>query len=64
MALVPVMGVDLFELANNHLWRTEFGFTNRTTPAPAWVGLPNEGRSGSEKDCGPKGSPIRAGVNR
>ncbi len=26
MALVPVMPVDLYELANNHLWRTEFGF--------------------------------------
>jgi len=22
MALVPVMGVDLYELANNHIWRT------------------------------------------
>jgi hypothetical protein len=28
MMLPPVMGVDLFELANNHLWRTEFAFRN------------------------------------
>ncbi|NIP94875.1 MAG: hypothetical protein GWO24_16100 [Akkermansiaceae bacterium] len=26
MMLVPVMGVELFELTNNHLWRTEFFF--------------------------------------
>src|SRR5262245_42408114 len=26
MALVPVMPVDLFELSNNHVWRTEFAF--------------------------------------
>ncbi|MCA9231435.1 MAG: CehA/McbA family metallohydrolase, partial [Planctomycetales bacterium] len=26
MMLAPVMGVDLFELANNHIWRTEFFF--------------------------------------
>jgi len=26
MALVPVAKVDLYELANNHHWRTEFGF--------------------------------------
>ncbi|RMF41978.1 MAG: hypothetical protein D6753_08545, partial [Planctomycetota bacterium] len=27
---VPVMSVDLFELSNNHHWRTEFGFTRWT----------------------------------
>jgi hypothetical protein len=26
LMLVPVMGVDLFEIANNHHWRTRFGF--------------------------------------
>jgi hypothetical protein len=50
MALVPVMGVDLYELANNHHWRTEFGITNWSTPAPAWMDLPNEGRHGTELD--------------
>ncbi len=34
MMLPPVMGVDLYELANNHLWRTEFAFT-RFAEAPA-----------------------------
>ena len=28
--IVPLMKVDLFELANNHCWRTQFGF-------PAWT---------------------------
>ena len=28
--IVPLMKVDLFELANNHCWRTKFGF-------PAWT---------------------------
>ncbi len=50
MALVPVMGADLYELANNHHWRTEFGLTNWSTPAPAFMRLPNEGRSGTELD--------------
>ncbi|MBC8351585.1 MAG: CehA/McbA family metallohydrolase [Planctomycetes bacterium] len=26
MMLVPVMNVDLYELTNNHIWRTEFAF--------------------------------------
>lgn len=26
MMLVPVMQADLYELSNNHVWRTEFGF--------------------------------------
>lgn len=28
--IVPIMKVDLFELANNHVWRTEFAFKNWT----------------------------------
>ncbi len=32
-AIVPVMNVDLFELANNHVWRTEFGFPKWTLEA-------------------------------
>lgn len=30
MMIIPVMNVDLFELSNNHNWRTRFGF-------PAWT---------------------------
>jgi len=30
LMLVPVMNVDLYELANNHIWRTDFYFRNWT----------------------------------
>jgi hypothetical protein len=30
LMIIPTMGVDLFELTNNHHWRTQFGF-------PAWT---------------------------
>lgn len=30
MMLIPVMDVDLFELSNNHIWRTEFYFKQWT----------------------------------
>jgi hypothetical protein len=33
VAIVPTMKVDLFELANNHVWRTEFGFPQWTISA-------------------------------
>lgn len=33
VAIVPTMKVDLFELANNHIWRTEFGFPQWTLAA-------------------------------
>ena len=32
MALVPIMEVDLFELSNNHLWRTSFAFKQWSAP--------------------------------
>ena len=38
MMIVPVMNVDLFELSNNHQWRTKFGFPKWTleNAAPDW----------------------------
>jgi hypothetical protein len=40
LMLVPVMKVDLFELANNHVWRTRFGFRNWTLDAlPEYMNL-------------------------
>jgi hypothetical protein len=52
IALVPVMGVDLYELANNHHWRTEFGITQwaSPTPVPTWMQPPLGGSQGSEID--------------
>ena len=37
MMIVPIMNVDLFELSNNHNWRTKFGFPQWTIEnAPDW----------------------------
>jgi len=48
LALVPTMGVDLFELSNNHVWRTHFAFTNWAAGAPAYMGLDYDGQRGTE----------------
>ena len=37
MMLVPVMGIDLFELANNHMWRTEFAFKGFGEKPPEYM---------------------------
>lgn len=39
MAIVPLVKPDLFELVNNHLWRTEFAYSNWAVPAPPWMGI-------------------------
>lgn len=50
MVLPPMLGNRLtYELANNHMWRTEFAFSKWTTPAPDWMPL-GDRDSGSEKD--------------
>jgi peptidoglycan/xylan/chitin deacetylase (PgdA/CDA1 family) len=49
LALVPVLNVDLFQLANNHHWQTEYGVRNWAEPAPAWMGLSGSG-SDNERD--------------
>ncbi|MCO6456246.1 MAG: CehA/McbA family metallohydrolase [Pirellulaceae bacterium] len=43
MALMPLLKVDLFELSNNHVWRTEFAFRNWAEPAPAYMGVAYDG---------------------
>jgi hypothetical protein len=37
MMLVPIMNIDLFELANNHIWRTEFAFSRFGEAAPEYM---------------------------
>jgi peptidoglycan/xylan/chitin deacetylase (PgdA/CDA1 family) len=49
LALVPVLKVDLFELANNHHWETDYSIKNWAVPAPAWMGLSGSG-SATERD--------------
>lgn len=43
MAIMPLLRVNLFELSNNHLWRTKFAFTNWAEPAPAYMKLDYHG---------------------
>jgi hypothetical protein len=50
LMLPPIMNLDLYELANNHLWRAEYAFTNFNVPAPAFMNLPDGGRNGGERD--------------
>jgi peptidoglycan/xylan/chitin deacetylase (PgdA/CDA1 family) len=49
LALVPLLKVDLFELANNHHWQTEYGVKDFAVPAPAWMGLAGSGTA-TERD--------------
>ncbi|MFT5494258.1 MAG: hypothetical protein ACI8V5_004660 [Limisphaerales bacterium] len=48
MAIMPLLKVDLFELSNNHLWRTKFAFTNWAEPAPPYMKLNYHGTTGAE----------------
>ncbi len=43
MTLVPILNVDLFELANNHHWQSEFAVRGWAVPAPAWMKLSGQG---------------------
>ena len=40
LMIVPIMNVDLFELSNNHIWQTEFGFPGwYENLAPSYMNL-------------------------
>ncbi|MFM8221652.1 MAG: hypothetical protein ACKOJF_22305, partial [Planctomycetaceae bacterium] len=50
MVLPPLLGGRLtFELANNHMWRTEFAFRKWSTPAADSMGLADV-QGGDERD--------------
>ena len=49
LALVPLLNVDLFELANNHHWQTEYAIKGWAVPAPAYMGLSGPGTD-NERD--------------
>jgi hypothetical protein len=40
MLLPTIAKGSLYELANNHVWRTKFAFRKWNTPAPAWIQPP------------------------
>jgi hypothetical protein len=48
MMLVPVLGVDLFELSNNHIWRTEFAFSDFGESPAAWMNVERGPRAFTE----------------
>jgi len=43
VVIVPIVKPDLFELANNHLWRAEFAVRKWAVPAPDYMGLEHGG---------------------
>jgi hypothetical protein len=49
MMLVPVMPVDLFELTNNHVWRTAFGFPNFGEPPADTMKIERDGKGFTER---------------
>ncbi|HMJ66652.1 MAG TPA: CehA/McbA family metallohydrolase, partial [Candidatus Binatia bacterium] len=49
LALIPLLKVDLFELANNHHWRANYSITNWAVPAPRWMNLSGSGTD-TERD--------------
>ncbi len=48
LALVPLVKPDLFELANNHHWATEFSVRNWAESAPAWMKIGTGGNTERE----------------
>ena len=50
LLLPPVTGAQLYELANNHMWRTGFGFTQYVSFAPPYLHPPRGSRTGTERD--------------
>ncbi len=50
MVLPTVAPRATYELVNNHLWRTEFGFRDWYTPTPPYIQPPFGGTSGGERD--------------
>jgi hypothetical protein len=46
--LVPIMNIDLFELANNHMWRTEFAFSKFGEAAPEYMKVETNSRGFTE----------------
>lgn len=50
LALPPLTGDFLYELANNHNWRTEFAFKDWNSPTAGYLQPPFGGTRGNERD--------------
>jgi len=49
MAIVPLMEIDLYELANNHHWRAPFGFPEFGEPAAPYMEIERDARGWTER---------------
>lgn len=49
LMLVPIAEVDLFELANNSVWRTQFGFRQSLVPPPAHIAVETDAGGMTER---------------
>jgi hypothetical protein len=49
MMLIPIMNIDLFELANNHLWRTEFAFSQFGEAPPEFMEVETDMKGFTER---------------
>jgi hypothetical protein len=48
MAIVPVLNVDLYELANNHCWRTSFGYATWAEREAEYMHVERDARGWTE----------------
>ncbi len=48
ISVVPLLGVDLFELGNNHQWRVDYAIKNWAVPAPAYMQVKGSGTDDEE----------------
>jgi hypothetical protein len=49
MMLVPILSVDLYELSNNHLWRTEFGYRDYGIAAGDYMRVERDEKGWTER---------------
>ncbi|MCA9213077.1 MAG: CehA/McbA family metallohydrolase [Planctomycetales bacterium] len=49
MMLVPIAKVDLYELSNNSVWRTEFGFKTSAVPWADYMSVETDGAGMTER---------------
>ncbi|MBL9136253.1 MAG: polysaccharide deacetylase family protein [Verrucomicrobiales bacterium] len=49
LVIVPLLPVNLFEIANNHHWRVDYALRNWAVPAPPWMGIPGTGTDTEER---------------
>lgn len=49
MMLIPILNVDLYELSNNHVWRTEFGYRDYGGAAADYMRVERDDKGWTER---------------